>query len=68
MLAMKEDKILKAKFLQLIASVPKPLRNEIIAVIDDDPPYSWNSAYGEIMSDTPTGKKILKKLKAIKVL
>ena len=59
--------ILKSRFLKLIASVPKPLRVEIIAVIDNET-YSWIAAYGEIVSDTDTGKKILKKLKQIKVL
>ncbi len=60
-------KILKAKFLKLLASVPKPLRNEIIAVFDDGT-YSWVSAYGEIVSDSDTAAKILKKLEQIEVL
>ena len=60
----KEYEILKAKFLRLIASVPMPLREEIIAMVDKKT-ISWNAAYGEIKKDTDNAKIILKHLKLI---
>lgn len=63
----KEYEVLKAKFLKLLASVPIPLKGEIIAVIDDQG-ISWNAAYGEIIQDTPNAKTILTHLKNMGVL
>ena len=63
----KEYEVLKAKFLKLVASVPLPLRNEIIAVVDNQT-LSWDAAYGEISQDTSTAKKVLKRLQQIKLL
>jgi len=60
----KEYEIKKAKFLKAIASVPIPLRDEIIAVVNDQT-ISWNAAYGEIKKDTPKAEKILEYLKKI---
>lgn len=60
----KEYEIAKAKFLKIIANVPLPLRDEIIAVINDQT-ISWNAAYGEITQDTSNAKKILEHLKKI---
>tara|TARA_Y100000310_G_scaffold327963_1_gene395207 strand:- start:413 stop:613 length:201 start_codon:yes stop_codon:yes gene_type:complete len=62
-----EYEILKSKFLKLIASVPLPLRDEIIAVVDKKP-VSWNAASGEIKQDTNNAKIILKHLKDIELI
>lgn len=62
-----EYEALKAKFLKLFASVPLPLRNEIIALADNQP-ISWTAAYGEIKSDTDKAKIILTHLKQIGLL
>ena len=59
-----EYEALKAKFLKLFASVPLPLRNEIIALADNQP-ISWTAAYGEIKQDTNKAKIILTHLKQI---
>lgn len=58
---------LKAKFLKLFASVPFPLRNEIIAIADNQP-ISWSAAYGEIKQDTDKAQNILTHLKQIGLL
>jgi len=63
----KEYQLLKAKFLKTVASVPLPLREEIIAVVDDQT-VSWNAACGEIKQDTKKAKEILKHLKEIGLL
>lgn len=62
-----EYEVLKAKFLKLFASVPFPLREEIIAVVDNQP-FSWSAAYGEIKSDTNKAQVILTHLKQIGLL
>ena len=66
---MEEDEyqILKAKFLKIVANVPIPLRNEIIAVVDNKN-ISWNVAEAEIKKDASEGKSILEQLKDIRVL
>ena len=60
----KKFEVLKARFLKLIASVPLPLRDEIIAVADNKT-ISWNAAYGEIKQDTKNAKIILEQLEKI---
>ena len=59
--------ILKAKFLKLVANVHIPLREEIIAVVDNKT-VSWNVAYGEVKNDTKNSEEILKHLKQIGLL
>ena len=58
---------LKVNFLKSFANVPFPLRNEIIAVIDNET-FSWSSAKEEIVRDTDNAKKILILLKDIRVI
>ena len=48
----------KAKFFKIYANLPAGTREEIVAVIDNDP-YSWKAAKLEIEKDTPIGNKIL---------
>lgn len=62
-----EYEILKAKFLKLFASVPLPLRNEIIAIANNQP-ISWSAAYGEVRHDTDKAQNILTHLKQIGLL
>ena len=59
--------ILKAKFIKLFANVPFPLREEIIAVVDNQP-FSWTAAYGEIKQETDKSQIILTHLKQIGLL
>ncbi len=58
---------LRAQFVAIYASIPSNLRNGIIAVVDEKP-YTWDSAYFEIVGKKPAGNKILESLKMIKVL
>lgn len=64
---MEEYATLKAKFIKVLANVPEPLRDEIIAVIDNNP-FSWYTAYGEIEHNTKNAEKILLQLKKMQVL
>lgn len=58
---------LKAKFIKVFANVPDPLREEIIALINNNP-FSWYAAYGEIEHNTKNSEKILLQLKKIGVI
>lgn len=57
----------KAQFLKVYANLPQASREEIIAVIDNEP-YTWQSARVEIEQDTAIGGKILDFLTKIGVL
>lgn len=58
----------KESFMKIYANLPVNLRNEIIAVLPDVGPITWNVAYLEISSDTELGKKILEKLSNFKII
>ena len=58
----------KERFLKIYANLPVNLRSEIIAVLPDVGPITWNVAYLEISNDTKLGKKILEKLSNFKII
>jgi len=58
----------KERFLKIYVNLPVNLRNEIIAVLPDVGPMTWNVAYLEISNDTQLGKKILEKLSNFKII
>ena len=62
-----EYETLKAKFLKLLATVPIPLRDEIIGIVDEKP-VSWNVAYGEIKQDTENAENLLQHFKNIELI
>lgn len=62
-----EYELLKAKFLKLFANVPRPLRKEIIVLVNEMP-LSWDTAYGEVQKDTKEAKNLLYHLKKMEVL
>lgn len=58
----------KERFMKIYANLPVNLRNEIIAVMSDVGPLTWNVAYLEIENDTKLGKQILEKLAGLKII
>jgi len=44
------------------------LRNDIILVLDEKGPITWNVAYIEIDNNTKLGEKIFKKLVKLKII
>ena len=58
----------KSKFLKIYANIPLGLRSEIIVVLDDIGPISWNTAYVEISNETEIGAKILKRLEELEII
>lgn len=57
----------KAKFSKVYANLPFAAREEIIAVVDNDP-FTWNSAKIEIENNTPKGKQILEQIINLHIL
>ncbi len=57
----------KAQFLKTYANLPQAKREEVVAVIGDEP-YSWQSAKLEVEQDSPTGKEIIDLLIKLTIL
>ncbi len=57
----------RVSFLKIYANLPLGTRNEIVAVVDDEP-VTWNAANLEIENDTAKGKEILAILSNLKIL
>lgn len=57
----------KEKFYKVYANLPLGLRSEVVAVVDGQP-VSWLVAKMEIDNETETGKRILSKLEAMKII
>ena len=49
----------KERFLKIYANLPINLRNEIIYVLPDNRPLTWNAAFIEVDNGTVLGKQIL---------
>jgi hypothetical protein len=58
---------LKVKFLKVVASVPLPLREEIIAVIDGQT-VNWDVAHAEIKNDGKKAKLLLEHFKKMGII
>ncbi|OGF82450.1 hypothetical protein A2924_01180 [Candidatus Giovannonibacteria bacterium RIFCSPLOWO2_01_FULL_44_16] len=57
----------KTQFLKVYANLPQATREEIVAVVNNEP-YTWQSAKLEIEQDTKIGKEILDLLYKLKIL
>ena len=55
----------REEFKKVYANIPLNIREEIILVLKDKGPITWNVAYLEINQDTELGNKILKRLDLI---
>jgi hypothetical protein len=58
----------KQRFMKLYADIPLGLRRDIVAVLDEDGPVTWNTAYVEIENDTDKGRAILTKLEQMEII
>lgn len=58
----------KDKFFKVYANLPLNLRNEIVLVLPERGPITWNVAYLEVTNDTEIGKIILEKLIEAKII
>ena len=60
--------MIKEKFLKIYANLPLNVRDEIIYVLKDKGPITWNVAYLEIKNNTKLGEEILQKLDDLKII
>ena len=58
----------KEKFLKIYSDLPLGVRKEIILVLDDNRPITWDVAFIEINNDTPLSKIILEKLEKLEII
>ncbi|MDD5527835.1 MAG: hypothetical protein PHO56_02545 [Patescibacteria group bacterium] len=58
----------EGKFLKVYANLPLSLRNEIVLVLPDKGPITWNAAYIEVKNKTELGELILRKLDDLKII
>ncbi|MDP2909942.1 MAG: hypothetical protein Q8N69_02635 [bacterium] len=58
----------KERFLRIYANLPIGIRQEIILVLGDSRPITWNVAFIEIIANTPLSKIILEKLEKLKII
>ncbi|HLD77433.1 MAG TPA: hypothetical protein VJB16_00245 [archaeon] len=58
---------LRSAFLTAFASVPEPLRKQLIVVVDGAP-YNWLAAFAEMEQGTALGQRILLELKRLQVI
>ena len=63
---MESDK--QAKFLKVYANLPINLREEIVVVLTQTGPVTWNVAWSEISNNTELGEAIIKKLSEFKII
>lgn len=58
----------KEKFLKTYANLPLGIRQEIVLVLDDRRPITWDVAFVEVQADTPLSKQILEKLALLEII
>jgi hypothetical protein len=59
---------LKERFLKVYANLPLKVREEIVCVIGEDKPISWNVANLEVNNDTALGEEILEILEELAII
>lgn len=50
------------------ANLPLGIRQEIILVLNDGRPITWDVAFVEVQTDTPLSKQILEKLTLLEII
>lgn len=58
----------KEKFLNIYANLPLGIRQEIVLVLDDNRPITWDVAYIEVEAQTPLSGAILEKLEKLDII
>ncbi|MBI2644916.1 hypothetical protein HYW94_01925 [Candidatus Uhrbacteria bacterium] len=58
----------KEKFMKTYANLPLGIRQEIILVLNDGRPITWDVAFVEVQTDTPLSKQILEKLTLLEII
>lgn len=58
----------KEKFLKTYSNLPLGIRQEIVLVLDDGRPITWDVAFVEVQADTPLSSQILGKLALLEII
>ena len=58
----------KEKFLKIYANLPLGVRQEIILVLEEKGPITWDVAFIEVDNDTELSKTILEKLEKLQLI
>lgn len=58
----------KENFLKIYANLPLGIRQEIILVLEDGRPITWDVAFIEVKEDTLLSKTILEKLEKLEII
>ena len=58
----------REKFLNIYANLPLGIRQEIILILDNGQPITWDVAFVEIESKTALSEIILKKLQTLNII
>ncbi|OHA49114.1 MAG: hypothetical protein A2Z62_01605 [Candidatus Terrybacteria bacterium RIFCSPLOWO2_02_42_20] len=58
----------KDRFVKVYSNLPINLRNEIILVLSDKGPITWNVAFLEINNETELGQIIIDRLIELKII
>ncbi|MFH0987782.1 MAG: hypothetical protein V1763_00215 [Parcubacteria group bacterium] len=59
---------LKERFLKIYSNLPLGIRQEIILVLEDGRPITWDVAFIEVTNDTELSKEILTMLKSLEII
>ncbi len=60
--------MLKERFLKIYSSLPINLRDEIILVLPERGPITWNIVYLEVKQNTKLSEEILKRLDELGII
>lgn len=58
----------KDRFLKVYANLPINLRNEVIVILPNVGPVTWNVAFLEIDGETELGKEVITTLVDLKII
>jgi len=58
----------REKFLKIYANLPLGVRQEIILVLEEKGPITWDVAFIEVDNDTELSKIILEKLEKLQII
>ena len=62
------DNLPKEKFFRVYANLPIGLRDQVVIVLPEIGPLSWNAAYAEVSNSTKIGDTIVEKLIELKII
>lgn len=58
----------KERFFKVFANLPIKLRDEVILVLPEKGPITWNVAYVEVNAGTVLGNEIVQKLSELQII